>query len=42
MYTITVSRVYFAIIHKDSCQCLLGLAVLLIVTVVVNFLVSLI
>ena len=41
MYT-CCSRVYFAIIHKGSCQCLLGLAVLLIVTVIVNFLASVI
>ena len=40
--TLAVSRAYFAIIHKGSCQCLLGLAVLLNVTVIVNFLVSLI
>ena len=42
--TLAVSRAYFAIIHKGSCQCLLGpgLAVLLHVTVIVNFLASLI
>ena len=40
--TLAVSRVYFAIIYKGSCQCLLGLAVLLSVTVIVNFLASLI
>ena len=42
MYSIAVSGVYFAIIHKGSCQCLLGLAVLLIVNVIVNFLASLV
>ena len=40
--TLAVSRAYFATIHKGSCQCLLGLAVLLTVTVIVNFLASLI
>jgi len=40
--TLAVSRVYFATIHKGSCQCLLSLAVLLTVTVIVNFLASLI
>jgi len=40
--TLAVSRAYFATIHKGRCQCLLGLAVLLIVTVIVNFLASLI
>ena len=40
MYTIAVSRAYFATIHKGSCQCLLGLAVLLIVTVVIFLLLS--
>jgi len=35
------SHVYFAVIHKGSCQCLLSLAVV-IVTVIVNFLASLI
>jgi len=39
---LAVSRAYFAIIHKGSCQCLLDLAVLLIVTVIVIFLASLI
>jgi len=39
---LAVSRAYFAIIHKGSCQLLLGLAVLLIVTVIVNFLASLV
>ena len=42
MYTIALSCVYFAIIYKGSCLCLLGLAVLLNVTVIVNFLASLI
>jgi len=28
--TLAVFRAYFAIIHKGSCQCLLGLAVLLL------------
>ena len=40
--TLAVSRAYFATIHKGSCQRLLGLAVLLTVTVIVNFLASLI
>ena len=35
--TLAVSRAYFATIHKGSYQCLLGLAVLLIVTVIVNY-----
>ena len=35
--TLAVSRVYFAIIHKGSCQCLLGLAVMLIVSCYCQF-----
>ena len=40
MYSIAVSGAYFATIHKGSCQCLLGLAVLLIVSCSLSLLLS--